>query len=259
MSAHRRLQSLAKAKDSDAMSTNSSECAICLLSVAPCQSLFVAPCSHVWHYKCIRPLIEKEYPTFLCPNCRAIADLERDIEEDEIADDMWEAVPDEVLQGMDGGGQGQHSDISGSLSNTDDAGSHQPILPEIATSEPLLVGQPLDTVNTNTTSVSERPSTPPRTSGSWRRRKDTIPNLDLSAEARQQEGSETGSSSGSGRGEPIHDCPEGPMTPMNDAGPFLLDGRDGRMSVLRVGSLGPSVLSGHSSSTLPLSEPAVVP
>lgn len=53
-------------------------------ALQPCQALFVAPCSHVWHYKCIRPLVEKAYPLFLCPNCRAIADLERDIDEDEL-------------------------------------------------------------------------------------------------------------------------------------------------------------------------------
>lgn len=51
----------------------------------PCQSLFVAPCSHVWHYKCIRPiLIGSTWPNFLCPNCRAVADLEADVEEEEV-------------------------------------------------------------------------------------------------------------------------------------------------------------------------------
>src|SRR4051794_13024936 len=48
----------------------------------PCQSLFVAPCSHVWHYKCIRPILNgPSYPHFLCPNCRAVADLEADVDE----------------------------------------------------------------------------------------------------------------------------------------------------------------------------------
>ncbi len=56
----------------------------------PCQSLFVAPCSHVWHYKCIRPILNdhKSWPQFLCPNCRAVADLEADIEDPE--DGNWE-------------------------------------------------------------------------------------------------------------------------------------------------------------------------
>ena len=48
----------------------------------PCQSLFVAPCSHVWHYKCIRPILNgPTWPNFLCPNCRAVGDLEADVED----------------------------------------------------------------------------------------------------------------------------------------------------------------------------------
>ncbi|KAF2148236.1 SMAD/FHA domain-containing protein [Myriangium duriaei CBS 260.36] len=85
-STHKRLRNLTTAsrkKDSDAASVSSSECSICLNPVAPCQALFVAPCSHVWHYKCIRTLIYKEWPSFQCPNCRAYADLEADVEETE--------------------------------------------------------------------------------------------------------------------------------------------------------------------------------
>ncbi|KAF2723704.1 SMAD/FHA domain-containing protein, partial [Polychaeton citri CBS 116435] len=71
-------------RDSDAASVNTSECSICLNVVAPCQALFVAPCSHVWHYKCIRGLIHSpNYPNFLCPNCRFVADLEADVEQPE--------------------------------------------------------------------------------------------------------------------------------------------------------------------------------
>lgn len=59
-----------------------SECAICLMKVDPCQALFMSPCSHAWHYKCIRPIIIKSYPQFYCPNCRTMCDLETDIEDD---------------------------------------------------------------------------------------------------------------------------------------------------------------------------------
>ncbi|TKA57313.1 hypothetical protein B0A55_12841 [Friedmanniomyces simplex] len=80
-------------RDSDAASVNSSsECSICLNPVAPCQALFVAPCSHVWHYKCVRNLIHgPSYPNFLCPNCRFVADLEADVE------------PPEEMEGDEGG------------------------------------------------------------------------------------------------------------------------------------------------------------
>lgn len=60
-----------------------SECAICLLKLEPCQALFISPCSHLWHYKCIRPIIIKSYPQFYCPNCRSMCDLETDIEDDD--------------------------------------------------------------------------------------------------------------------------------------------------------------------------------
>ena len=58
----------------------------------PCQSLFVAPCSHVWHYKCIRRCLndEKFWPIFLCPNCRARHDLDADVDDIDVKD--WEEV-----------------------------------------------------------------------------------------------------------------------------------------------------------------------
>jgi hypothetical protein len=86
------------AKDSDAQSTHSSECSICLNPVAPCQALFVAPCSHVWHYKCVRTLIYPSWPSFQCPNCRAYADLEADVEPPEDEDDFESDDVDETNQ-----------------------------------------------------------------------------------------------------------------------------------------------------------------
>ena len=62
---------------------NNSECAICLMKVEPCQALFISPCSHSWHYKCIRPIIIKSYPQFYCPNCRTMCDLETDLDDDD--------------------------------------------------------------------------------------------------------------------------------------------------------------------------------
>ncbi|KAL8649133.1 MAG: hypothetical protein Q9210_004580 [Variospora velana] len=89
---HKRLMGKPITKDTaDPASAHSSECAICLMSIAPCQALFVAPCSHVWHYKCIRPILNdhKTFPSFLCPNCRAVTDLEADVDDPDAMDD-WE-------------------------------------------------------------------------------------------------------------------------------------------------------------------------
>lgn len=58
-------------------------CSICLYPCHPCQSIFLAPCAHCWHFNCIKPLMFKNYPHFVCPNCRAIIDLEEDRSVDE--------------------------------------------------------------------------------------------------------------------------------------------------------------------------------
>ncbi|CEP14696.1 hypothetical protein [Parasitella parasitica] len=61
------------------------ECCICLYALAPFQALFVSPCSHTYHFKCIRPLLQS-YPGFQCPLCRTYSDLEASVatEEDEV-------------------------------------------------------------------------------------------------------------------------------------------------------------------------------
>ncbi|KAJ4175010.1 hypothetical protein NW754_005430 [Fusarium falciforme] len=92
MAAHKRLQTMATS--GGAAGSNSQDCSICLSSIAPCQSLFVAPCSHTWHFKCVRSLLTSpQYPIFLCPNCRAGADLEADV--DELAEE-WEQMKEEA-------------------------------------------------------------------------------------------------------------------------------------------------------------------
>lgn len=105
-STHKRLRNLAqgaKSKDSDAASTHSTDCSICLMSIRPCQALFVAPCSHVWHYKCIARVINgPTYPQFMCPNCRMVNDLEADVSEpedwdDELDEEIEEKIEEELV------------------------------------------------------------------------------------------------------------------------------------------------------------------
>jgi hypothetical protein len=57
---------------------NVDECCICLYALAPFQALFVSPCSHTYHFKCIRPLLQS-YPGFQCPICRTYSDLEASV------------------------------------------------------------------------------------------------------------------------------------------------------------------------------------
>ncbi|KAF9274263.1 hypothetical protein BGZ88_003149 [Linnemannia elongata] len=75
-----------------ANATSATDCCICLFRIASFQSLFVAPCSHVYHYKCIRPLLMANHPGFLCPLCRTFADLEDSVE---IDDPVEEEIPAE--------------------------------------------------------------------------------------------------------------------------------------------------------------------
>ncbi|CAE6537832.1 unnamed protein product [Rhizoctonia solani] len=67
---------------SNSRKTSVADCCICLFPVAILQSLFIAPCSHCFHYKCIRPLLIKHHPGFSCPLCRTFADLEEDVEQE---------------------------------------------------------------------------------------------------------------------------------------------------------------------------------
>ncbi|KAI8335636.1 SMAD/FHA domain-containing protein [Choanephora cucurbitarum] len=58
------------------------ECCICLYAMSPAQALFISPCSHTYHFKCIRPLLQS-YPGFQCPICRQYSDLEANVATEE--------------------------------------------------------------------------------------------------------------------------------------------------------------------------------
>ena len=71
-----------------------------LFSVTIRQALFIAPCSHTFHYKCIRPLLESHHPAFSCPLCRTFADLEEDVEvEIEYEEELDDCVFDKDVSG----------------------------------------------------------------------------------------------------------------------------------------------------------------
>lgn len=81
------------------------------------QSLFIAPCSHVFHYKCIRPLLLMHHPGFSCPLCRTFADLEEDVEVDvdpmdvEPADVDHRDAMDVDVRAAAGRGNGAETDV----------------------------------------------------------------------------------------------------------------------------------------------------
>ncbi|KAL1924928.1 uncharacterized protein VTP21DRAFT_4582 [Calcarisporiella thermophila] len=63
------------------------DCCVCLYTIGPLQAIFIAPCSHAFHFRCIRPLLV-HHSNFLCPLCRAFADLNTSVE----VGDLWESA-----------------------------------------------------------------------------------------------------------------------------------------------------------------------
>ncbi|OCL07719.1 hypothetical protein AOQ84DRAFT_294567 [Glonium stellatum] len=259
---HQRLRNLAKAKkDSDSASTHNSECSICLMSIAPCQSLFVAPCSHVWHYKCIRPILNgPTWPNFLCPNCRAVADLEADVEEpneyeewdEELEKTAETSNASEEAQAEDGAPQitprasqlplANPPSASGtrtangriSLSDLEAAVSVisiQDSANDIASQPTLLSQQHLQPSPQIAPQRNLAPSTPASTPIAQ-----PVPIMNSAATLSNNSGLFPGRSASNDSSVQYSlspdraVAPECPMTPRNDAGPFVFDGSAGRGS-----------------------------
>ena len=68
-----------------AADTSCTECCICLNALSPLQPLFLAPCSHCFHYRCIVPLLGTPScaAMFQCPLCRQVANLDASVVEDD--------------------------------------------------------------------------------------------------------------------------------------------------------------------------------
>ncbi|KAG6103907.1 hypothetical protein E4U31_002424 [Claviceps sp. LM219 group G6] len=199
VAAHKRLRTMATSNNvaSGAASSSSQDCSICLNSIAPCQSLFVAPCSHTWHYKCVRSLLTSpQYPIFVCPNCRAGADLEADV--DEPTED-WENMDDD---GKDPEETSSHDESSPAPETTDAAPS---------TPDP-------DAMDVTVSFDASDPSSAlPHAHGT----SEPLPITNRVGHLQRENRSPSPSSSGA----------EGPITPRNNAGPWVFDGSAGRRVV----------------------------
>lgn len=205
MNTHKKLRELnSKATPDTEGNDRSTECSICLMSIAPCQSLFVAPCSHVWHYKCIRPLLNdhKMYPQFMCPNCRAVTDLEADIEEVSPTWDDEQELDDEEPAAA----ETQQPQLDG-----------LPVAPPTADAAELA-----DTTPANEVSATMATMELGDTSIDAALHSSTQP-IEVPGTASQHLRAST-------PGEAELDGREGPLTPRNDAGPFVFDGSAGRAS-----------------------------
>ncbi|KAF4553796.1 E3 ubiquitin-protein ligase DMA2-like protein [Elsinoe fawcettii] len=238
---HKRLRNLASAssdkQDSDTASVNSSECSICLNPVAPCQALFVAPCSHVWHYKCIRTLIYPDWPSFQCPNCRAYADLEAEVEPAEVDSEVEFAQALRASEADASGGGGSSDDASG--------GEGQGVRGELqhSTTRRTLIEHAGEEVGGEEDEELSRAmdSTSLEHSQGERSLPVAVPGSSRGAEqgGREPMGARSATPTSTAQfalAASVMGGPEGPMTPRNDAGPFVLDaavegsGRKGRRS-----------------------------
>ena len=184
--------------------------------VAPCQALFVAPCSHVWHYKCIRTLIYPNWPSFQCPNCRAYADLEADVEQPEVEESEDEDYQEAIAA--------SEADVPVGKASTNGIGG----VPNSAASEDELASM-VNSSSLNGDSDAAEASASSVTASQ------PVP---IAASSRAPINNQIGPRSATPTNTAQFSLaagismPEGQATPRNDAGPFLLDaaagGRRGR-------------------------------
>jgi len=83
------------------INNNSVDCCICLCHIGPFQALFIAPCSHCFHYKCISPIICSSGDMFLCPVCRQVANLKASVSSDSLFDDDDEILEEDKNHSVD--------------------------------------------------------------------------------------------------------------------------------------------------------------
>lgn len=266
MTRHAQLQKLGKGDAK--VDENKGECSICLGDVAvssflffilscpphgglsanifwqPCQSLFIAACAHVWHYKCIRRmLMGSSYPQFTCPNCRAITDLEAELEAEDVEE--WEQTVDEAARPV-GNLVSTHTQLGPPFPAQQDtvhAGGAAIAYDEVGEVDLGNIqfeghGDPIATPPLNTSGLLARRQTSHGTNASQ-----GTPVTGMM----EMPGSSTGGQLGNlvtnqVPGTLATAIPtaadviggEGPLTPRNDAGPFVFDGSGGRASDRRL-------------------------
>lgn len=162
------------------------------------------------------------WPNFLCPNCRAVTDLEADVDE---PNEDWDDSLDDALVAEAGDDahdtthlslEDQPADADNharSRNETDDSGLAA-VLGSVSLRDGAGHDAPSSTASSRPVPISSR-------------------NASVSAAGRDEDLNATVRPSTPGTLERFASAAglavaEGPMTPMNDAGPFVLDGGAGR-------------------------------
>lgn len=66
-----------------ASTTSPIECCICIGNMSTFQALFISPCSHCYHFKCVASMINQS-AMFQCPLCRQVANLTASVSSDSL-------------------------------------------------------------------------------------------------------------------------------------------------------------------------------
>jgi len=208
----------------------------------------------VWHYKCIRPILNgPQWPNFLCPNCRAVADLEADV--DDPADfEQWDSAPEEA-NGKDGDSNNSSQEdrqitprasaaplvdtrstqstnasstgaTNGSPLSLHDleaafSGINLNAITAMAAASPAVAASASNSFTHN----HSQPSTPPRLISPAASSSTTQP-VSINVQSANEGLNPAFFTTSSDRLSPERTV-DGPMTPRNDAGPFVLDGSGG--------------------------------
>lgn len=67
-----KLKGVTNEENSDSME----KCALCLDEMKTSDGLFMSPCGHLWHYRCIQEPLSRTYPYFTCLLCRKASFLD---------------------------------------------------------------------------------------------------------------------------------------------------------------------------------------
>jgi E3 ubiquitin-protein ligase DMA1/2 len=189
----------------------------------------------VWHYKCIRPILNgATWPNFLCPNCRAVADLEADVE-DPGEFEEWDDDVEQTNGESEENGKSQQEDR-----HLTPRASAAPILeaPEAQTNghvdltdlEAAISNISIaDSLNGIANLPMPDPATPQRFVSPAPSSSVTQPVAINIVNNNENPGLSPLFPTGTDGLSPER-VADGPMTPRNDAGPFVLDGSAGRGS-----------------------------
>ncbi|KAI8621031.1 hypothetical protein BC830DRAFT_1058647 [Chytriomyces sp. MP71] len=61
------------------------DCCICIGEILPLQAIFISPCSHCYHYKCVQSILMQSQ-MFQCPMCRQVANLAASVSTESLED-----------------------------------------------------------------------------------------------------------------------------------------------------------------------------